>query len=1009
MIRIDKQINELYLEKDIESIKTKLEETWITKLLEQKWWIKFDDLTNFSTKELKELFWAWFEEIKEFLINTRKNNPTKTINEIKTLLSLIIDLTLNDDVHNHIWWHLREKQKEFVISIFKFITRSKNQSWYIHSATSTWKTVIFADVIKSILKSSPDKNVLILVPSLTALERSKEEFKKLWIDFWLYYWEQKILWKNITIATRQSVTNGLKKEIFSPNDYDLIISDEIHNFLWEETVKMMNFFKCKKVWFTASPELLNKDVEMLFVEKLWEYLIEEAQEDWYLPEIDDSITIEMDDENFNVLEKQNWDYTQASLEKFDIEKMFPQVEELLNDKLKNKQIAIFCSSVASSIKLTKYLQDNGIKSKHIDWTTTNTKDIKQEFEDREIQVITSCDKIKESWDSDIIDWAIILRPTLSPAVYIQMIWRPLHWKEINEKRDLVPKKEVIVVDLVNSREDILSRTITYRWLKHLLKNRKSWNSNKINIKDLKYINEFLLYYDFKEELTEEKIWEILEEYRELIWEEEDKFYENIENLDYYKDKEETIIFDLISNNFFGRSYEWREKQIEMNLYNFLRILKIYKKVSLLKIIKAKERFATKQYFENISFEDFREDLKNITKFTVNNKEEKINKTSFRQIHRWFLKYKLWINREKESYSWLIVKLFKKVKLWEIKSFEELEKQFNLKKSEIDELLKEKSLKLVELEYKTTKEYFSKITFEKFKKDLFLIKNLTTKTEEEIHGFWIRKFCLWIFNYILCINEDDKLFFTYYWTIIKLLKSIKNWEVNSFEELENKFNTEKLSININFKVSLNEFFNNLKFEDLLWSLLLINKFTTINKKEKILWENFRRFIDIFLTYKLWIKSNNHRSSYNWTIVKLFERVKKGEINSFEELEFEFKKEKIKIDKLIEEKRSNLEILEHKTVKEYFKKTTFEVFRKDLLSIINLKIKNKEEKIKLFSIYQIVDWFLNHMLWITIKKNRTPHHWIMVKLLEKVKNWEINSFEELEEQFKIKKDEIDEKKK
>jgi len=46
--------------------------------------------------------------------------------------------------------------------------------------------------------------------------------------------------------------------------------------------------------------------------------------------------------------------------------MFPQVEELLNDKLKNKQIAIFCSSVASSIKLTKYLQDNGIKSKHID-------------------------------------------------------------------------------------------------------------------------------------------------------------------------------------------------------------------------------------------------------------------------------------------------------------------------------------------------------------------------------------------------------------------------------------------------------------------------------------------------------------------------------------------------------------------------------------------------------------------------------------------------------------------
>jgi superfamily II DNA or RNA helicase len=75
---------------------------------------------------------------------------------------------------------------------------------------------------------------------------------------------------------------------------------------------------------------------------------------------------------------------------------------------------------------------NGIKSAHLDGTSSEKEreHVKQQFESKKIQVICSCDVLRESWDSDSIDGAIILRPCLSPAIYMQIIGRPLHGKEI---------------------------------------------------------------------------------------------------------------------------------------------------------------------------------------------------------------------------------------------------------------------------------------------------------------------------------------------------------------------------------------------------------------------------------------------------------------------------------------------------------------------------------------------------------------------------------------------------
>jgi superfamily II DNA or RNA helicase len=91
-------------------------------------------------------------------------------------------------------------------------------------------------------------------------------------------------------------------------------------------------------------------------------------------------------------------------------------------------------SVASSQRVAAYLQEQGIKIVHLDGKSSEeeVQQAKEDFEAGNIQVISSCDKMTQSWDSDTIDGVINLRPTLSPSKYFQIIGRALHGKEIVE-------------------------------------------------------------------------------------------------------------------------------------------------------------------------------------------------------------------------------------------------------------------------------------------------------------------------------------------------------------------------------------------------------------------------------------------------------------------------------------------------------------------------------------------------------------------------------------------------
>jgi len=90
-----------------------------------------------------------------------------------------------------------------------------------------------------------------------------------------------------------------------------------------------------------------------------------------------------------------------------------------------KLAVVFCVSIAHSEKVAAAFRAAGYRSAHVDgkMETYRRDRILKEFSERQIDVLTSCSLITEGWDCPIAEVGIMLRPTQSMPLFIQMAGR----------------------------------------------------------------------------------------------------------------------------------------------------------------------------------------------------------------------------------------------------------------------------------------------------------------------------------------------------------------------------------------------------------------------------------------------------------------------------------------------------------------------------------------------------------------------------------------------------------
>lgn len=125
-------------------------------------------------------------------------------------------------------------------------------------ATGTGKTLTAAAAIKLFLRSGNVRRVLFLVDRLELEDQAKKSFAALLsADFQtVIYKESRDDWRRaeIVVTTVQSLLfNNKYQKLFSPTDFDLVISDEAHRSIGGNARAVFDYFIGYKLGLTATP------------------------------------------------------------------------------------------------------------------------------------------------------------------------------------------------------------------------------------------------------------------------------------------------------------------------------------------------------------------------------------------------------------------------------------------------------------------------------------------------------------------------------------------------------------------------------------------------------------------------------------------------------------------------------------------------------------------------------------------------------------------------------------
>jgi type I restriction enzyme R subunit len=152
---------------------------------------------------------------------------------------------------------LRPYQLKAIHAIQQSVSKG-NDRFLLEMATGTGKTLTAAAIIKLFLRTGNAHRVLFLVDRLELEEQAWKNINKaLSNDFkTVIYKENRDDWRHaeIVVSTVQSLLFGNKyQRLFSPTDFDLVISDEAHRSIGGNARAVFDYFVGYKLGLTATP------------------------------------------------------------------------------------------------------------------------------------------------------------------------------------------------------------------------------------------------------------------------------------------------------------------------------------------------------------------------------------------------------------------------------------------------------------------------------------------------------------------------------------------------------------------------------------------------------------------------------------------------------------------------------------------------------------------------------------------------------------------------------------
>jgi DNA repair protein RadD len=336
---------------------------------------------------------------------------------------------------------LRDYQSEAIQSIYDWFAAGKDAPLIV-TPTGSGKSVILADFIRRACTEFPGTKILVVTHVKELVEQDAKAIQRIWPHASVGIYSAglgKRQLKLVTVASIQSIYN--KPAFFGR--FDLIIVDEAHLIPHKSTGMYRKLLEAcveanpdtKLIGLTATPYRLDSGIlhegdGALFDGISYEANVADLIEQGYLCPLTAQHGADV---NLDGVRTVGGEYNLGQLgERMSAMDLVEHHTDLIVERCAARNSwLIFCVTVEHASQISASLSRRGIAVTYVSGEMNNAeRDAKiNAFKDGKLRALVNCSILTTGFDHPATDAVILLRPTLSPGLYVQMVGRGLRLHE----------------------------------------------------------------------------------------------------------------------------------------------------------------------------------------------------------------------------------------------------------------------------------------------------------------------------------------------------------------------------------------------------------------------------------------------------------------------------------------------------------------------------------------------------------------------------------------------------
>ena len=337
---------------------------------------------------------------------------------------------------------LRDYQQRTIDQLYAWFAAGNQGNPCLVLPTGSGKSHIVAALCKDALQKWPETRVLMLTHVKELIEQNAEKMRQHWpgapMGIYSASIGRKDLGEPITFAGIQSIRTK-SKEV---GHIDLVLIDECHLVSHNDEGGYRTFLAelqainpaLRVVGLTATPYRLGHglitDKPAIFADLIEPVSIEELVFRGYLSKLRSKVTGARLD--VSKVKKRGGEYVEADLQRAvdTDDQNHAVVREVIARAEDRKAWLFFCTGVAHAQHVAEVLQEYGIATACVTGDTPKSERaaIIADFKAGKLRALTNANVLTTGFDYPDIDLIAMLRPSMSPSLYVQMAGRGMRPK-----------------------------------------------------------------------------------------------------------------------------------------------------------------------------------------------------------------------------------------------------------------------------------------------------------------------------------------------------------------------------------------------------------------------------------------------------------------------------------------------------------------------------------------------------------------------------------------------------